>query len=179
MWRCEARSGRLWRGEGVRLLAHEAHQRRLRGGKLLRHEGLWHPRWWRRSRCGRLAELAQLLAGRGACSWSGGAVGTVAAAATVTLILVRGGVETASVIPTPVGGGGGGAVPVSAVTAVPVEAAASVSVAAAHAPVALVLVHEVRVVGAASTVAHPTSWCAHAHARPHTRIPSTSLIFSL
>lgn len=154
---CEARRGRWWGAEGVRLLAHEAHQWRLCRGKWLCHQGLWHPRWRWRSRSWRLAELAGSSA-RSRCSCTVGVV--AAAASTEIVILIRGGVEAAPVIATPVGGGGGGGRAVS-VAAVTVEAAASVfaTAASAHAAVALILVHEVRVVGVASTVTHPTSWC--------------------
>lgn len=165
-WR-EARRGRWWGVEGVRLLAHEAHQWRLCRGKWLCHQGLWRPRWKWRSRCGRLAELPERLAGSSACSRCSCTVGVVAAAAgAVILVLIGRGVETAPVISTPVGGGGGGrAVSVSAVAAVAVEAAASVFGAAtsAHAAVTLILVHKVRVVGVASTVTHPTSWCTQVY----------------
>lgn len=159
-WR--ARRGRWWRSKGVRLLPHEAHQRWLGRSKLLSHQRLWPPRWrGSRSRSGRLAELNVRLAGHPACTWLGSTMGVVTSVAAVILILIRAGVVTIPVIPTPEGGwGGGGAVSISPVVAA--EAAAIVFTAAAptasHAAITLLLVHEVRVVGAAATVTHPATW---------------------
>lgn len=160
-WR--ARRGRWWRSKGVRLLPHEAHQRWLGRSKLLSHQRLWPPRWKRsRSRSRWLAELTVRLAGHHACTWLGSAMGVVTSVAAVTLILIRAGVVTIPVIPTPEGGwgGGGGAVSISPVVAA--KAAAIVFTAAAptasHAAITLLLVHEVRVVGAAATVTHTATW---------------------
>lgn len=160
-WR--ARRRRWRRSKRIRRLPHEAQERGLWRSELLSHQGLWPPWGWRKRRRG-LAKLtlwqARLfLTSTGLTS----AVGVVARVATKTLELIRAwAVAVPSSVPVGGRGRGSGAVSIVAVTAVAAEAASVVFAAAAaagaaagaHAAVALLLVHEVRVAGVATTVTH-------------------------
>ncbi len=168
-WRARRRRG--WRSKSIRRLPHEAHERWLQWSKLLRHQRLRHPWWWTKNRLAKLTlRLARLILTSTSTSTStstglASTAGVVAPAAAVTLVLIWARVVAVPAISASVpeggsGGGGSGAVSITAVAAVTVEATAAVFAAAgttttrAHAAITLLLVHEVRVVGAAATVTH-------------------------
>lgn len=127
-------------------MAHQAHHG-LRRVELLGHQGLG--TGWRRR--GLVPSHAP-----GCRSQTGAAVLT--AVAVILVLAVRGGLRAeaaSSVSAVPAGGRRALALPAAPCAAVLGAAAAN----GAHAPVALVLVHEVRVVGAgAATEARPTAW---------------------
>lgn len=132
-------------------MAHQAHHG-LRRVELLGHQGLGTGR--RRRRRGLVPSHAP-----GCRSQTGAAVLT--AVAVILVLAVRGGLRAeaaSSVSAVPAGGRRALALPAAPCAAV-LGAAATAAANGAHAPVALVLVHEVRVVGAgAATEARPTAW---------------------
>lgn len=154
---------RGWRSKWIRWLSHEAHERRLWWSKLLSHQRLQPPWWWRRRRRRRLDKLTLWLVRRilnSHTTWLASAARVVAPTVAVALVLIRTRVVAVPAIPAsvPVGRRGSGAVSIPAVAAVTAEATAAVFAASAttraHAPITLLLVHQVRVVGVAATVTH-------------------------
>lgn len=154
--------GRRGRGsERVWRLSHEAHEWGLWWSKLLSHQRLRPSCGWRRSLAKLILGLAGLIltSSTNATTRLASGTGVVAPAAAVALVLIGARVVAVPVIAAPVPVGGRGAVSIAVVPAVTVEAAAAVfaATAGAHAPITLLLIHQVRVVGAATTVTHSAS----------------------
>lgn len=152
---------RSWRGrgsgvEGVRRLAHEAHEGGLRRRELLSHERLGGSGGLR----GRgLAVLALRLVGRVWTPSSRRAAAPVVASAVVVVVLVRVVVVVPAVAVSVPERRGVATVTVAIISAVAVEAAAPVFAGStcAHASLCFLLVHEVGVVGVVATETHTST----------------------